>query len=107
MVQLDAGLMLAARRILDGGSHPQLEDRIFAYERAVNLHNSGWGNYKYYQRGAEIELHAYLIKHRLGELTRQRIVVLEQVKAAMAESRALEVKCGELDNRVDAGDLGI
>ena len=47
------------------------------------------------------------LKHRLGELTRQRIVVLEQVKAAMAESRALEVNCGELDNRVDAGDLGI
>jgi hypothetical protein len=68
MVQLDAHLLLAAQRIIDGANAHDLDEMIGAYKQAVELHNSAARGHEKYQRQYELKLRAYIANHRLNQL---------------------------------------
>jgi hypothetical protein len=68
MVKLDTQLLFAAHRIIDGANVHDVNEMIFAYEQAVDLHNRAWRGHEKYQHQYELRLRIYISNHRLNQL---------------------------------------
>ena len=74
MIQLDRLLIDQARRLITGANIHPMKTRIFLYEQAVALHNSGHPRHARYHRHYEDLLREYVVStglaNSLGEQTK-------------------------------------
>ena len=61
MVQLDQQLVYEARRLMTGANVHRLKELIFAYEQAVELHNTQWPRFEIYRVQCEMQLRRYVL----------------------------------------------
>ena len=71
MIVLDRALIAEARKLTTGANVHQMKMRIYLYEEAVQLHNSGHPRHAVYHRHYEDLLREYVATSGPGRLLRQ------------------------------------
>ena len=94
MVQLDRGLLIEARRLIDAANGHRLKEMILVYEQAVDLHNRRYPGHETYRMQSELRLRKYVL-HRQTENIRQ----LKNSAVECAERAA--IKSGDLEQHYD------
>jgi hypothetical protein len=71
MIQLEHYLLFEARRLMTGADVHRMKEMIFAYEQAVELHNSDHPSHRRYQPEHESLLRCYVVERLIEKIDRQ------------------------------------
>ena len=97
MVQLDAQLLFAARRLMSNTNPERIDEMILAYEQAVDLHNHQHSGHETYKRQPEQNLRAYVLDCRLVDLNHRSTAALKHANSLLDNCKRLHARSAELD----------
>jgi hypothetical protein len=107
MVRLDENLLLEACHYIDTSNVHRLKEMMFAYERAVELHNTHTKGHGRYDAIHELRLRSYVVTHRVKKITEQSNAAVKRANSLIRKSSELYAKSKELQIRADAGTYWI
>jgi hypothetical protein len=94
IVELDHRLLYEARRLMTGANVHRLQEMIFVYVQAVDLHNRDWPSHHQYQPEHEVRLRRYVMQDRLKWL--DQAVKVARVRAESLSKRSARLhECSE------------
>jgi hypothetical protein len=103
MVRLDENLLFEACRCIDASNVHRLKEMMFAYERAVELHNAahtqGHGQY---DAADELQLRSYVVTHHVKKITDKSNAVVKRANSLIRKSIELHAKSKGLEIRAGA-----
>jgi hypothetical protein len=109
MVRLDEKLLLEACRCFDSSNVHRLKEMMFAYERAVELHNAYTQGHERYDATHELELRSYVVTHHVKAIIKQSDDAVKRANSLIrksselhAKSKGLEIRAGAATNRGDS-----
>jgi hypothetical protein len=102
MVRLDEKLLLDASRCVDGTNVHLLQELMFAYERAVELHSAHTQGHGRYDSIHELRLRSYVVMHHVKKVTEQSNAAVKRANSLIKRSIELQAKSQQLEIRADA-----
>ena len=89
MVQLDRGLLIEARRLIDAANGHRLKEMILVYEQAVDLHNRQCPSHEIYRMQSELRLRKYVLDCQTENIRQRSTGAVEIAARAATKSITL------------------
>ena len=97
MVRLDEKLLLEAAHCIEASNVHLLEEMMFSYEQAVELHNAYSPDHAQYDAIHELRLRCYVVTHHLKKIpedsnaTKRAIALIERTLELHPKSKLLGI----------------
>ena len=101
MLKIDAQLLTNIRRLIDEANGHLVNEMIFAYEQAVDLHNRRWPKHEIYQIQSEMWLRSYVRQRQDETIRRQTIAANKLADEASLKSIAVLDAFDRLERRIE------